>query len=83
VLYSLGTNKAKTVFFLKWGGRDSRFPKRNVFRILYFKRNWVNSDCRVLRIIIIIIIINHNLNKLHIKCHGHIPMLINSENRDP
>jgi hypothetical protein len=82
VLYSLGPNKAKAVFFLNWGGRDSRFPKRNVFRILYFKRNWVNSDWRV-TIIKIIIIINHNLNKLHIKCHRHIPMLINSENRDP
>jgi len=41
VLYSLGTSKAKPVSFLNWGGRNSRFPKRNVFWIAYFKRNWV------------------------------------------
>jgi hypothetical protein len=83
VLYTLGPRKAKSVFFLIWGGRDSRFPKGNAFRILYFKRNWVNSDWRAIIIIIIIIIINPILNELHVKCHRYIPILINSENRDP
>ena len=80
MLYSLGPSKDKSVFFLNWGGRDGRFPKRNISIILYFKRNWVNSDWSS---IIIIIIINYNLNQFHVKCHRHIPMRVNSENHHP